>query len=87
MTTTVLPLQSPAFQPALPETLARVAISPTPVQDLMVRTVKEQGQSSLGSLRDRLKLPHTVLDPVFRHFRQQAYLDVKGMQGNYHIFV
>jgi hypothetical protein len=48
--------------------------------------VREQGQASLGSLRERLKLPHMVLEPVFRQLRQQAYLDVKGMQGNDYYF-
>ncbi|MGD0364590.1 MAG: AAA family ATPase [Bryobacteraceae bacterium] len=76
----------PAFRPPLPETLADLDISPTLVQDLFVRTVREQGQSSLGSLRERIKLPHTVLEPVFRQLRQQAYLDVKGMQGNDYYF-
>ena len=82
----VLPAsKTPAFWPAQPEALADLDIPPTLVQDLFVRTVREQGQSSLGSLRERLKLPHMVLEPVFRQLRQQAYLDVKGMQGNdYH---
>ena len=71
-----------AFWPPQPEALADLDISPTLVQDLFVRTVREQGQASIGSLRERLKLPHTVLEPVFRQLRQQAYLDVKGMQGN-----
>ncbi len=70
-----------AFWPPQPEALADLDISPTLVQDLFVRTVREQGQASIGSLRERLKLPHTVLEPVFRQLRQQAYLDVKGMQG------
>ena len=51
-----------------------------------MRTVREQGQSNLGSLRERLKLSHMVLEPVFRQLRQQAYLDVKGMQGNDYCF-
>jgi hypothetical protein len=71
-----------AFWPAQPDSLAELDISPTLVQDLFMRSVREQGQSSIGSLRDRLKLPHMVLEPVFRQLRQQAYLDVKGMQGN-----
>jgi Cdc6-like AAA superfamily ATPase len=76
---------APGFRPARPETLADLDIHPTLVQDLFVRTVREQGQSSLGLLRERLKLPYTVLDPVFRQLRQQAFLDVKGMQDNdYH---
>ncbi len=51
-----------------------------------MRTVREQGQSSLASLRERLKLPHMVLEPIFRQLRQQACLDVKGMQGNDYYF-
>ena len=83
----VLPASNPpAFWPAQPEGLADLDISPTLVQDLFVRTVREQGQSTLGSLRERLKLPHMVLEPVFRQLRQQAYLDVKGVQGNDYYF-
>jgi hypothetical protein len=75
-----------AFRPPLPEALADLDISSTLVQDLFLRSVREQGQSSLGSLRERLKLPQTVLEPVFRQLRQQASLDVKGMQGNDYYF-
>jgi Cdc6-like AAA superfamily ATPase len=83
----VLPAsKTPAFWPPQPEALADLDISPTLVQDLFMRTVREQGTSSLGSLRERLKLPHMVLEPVFRQLRQQAYLDVKGMQGNDYYF-
>ena len=83
----VLPASKrPAFWPPLPEALADLDISPTLVQDLFMRTVREQGTSSLGSLRERLKLPHMVLEPVFRQLRQQSYLDVKGMQGNDYYF-
>jgi len=82
----VLPAaKRPAFWPQL-ETLADLDISPTLVQDLFMRTLREEGQGSLGSLRDRLKLPLMVLEPVFRQLRQQAYLDVKGMQGNDYSF-
>jgi hypothetical protein len=82
----VLPASKAApFWPPQPDALADLDISPTLVQDLFMRTVREQGQSSLGSLRERLKLPHMVLEPAFRQLRQQAYLDVKGMQGNDYI--
>ena len=83
----VLPAsKTPAFWPPQPESLADLDISPTLVQDLFMRTVREQGTSSLGSLRERLKLPHMVLEPVFRQLRHQSYLDVKGMQGNDYYF-
>jgi len=78
-------MTAPPFWPPQPETLSDLDIPPTLVQDLFVRTVREEGQSSLGSIRERLKLPHMVLEPIFRQLRQQAYLDVKGIQGNdYH---
>ena len=82
----VLPAsKEPAFWPAQPPTLAELDISPTLVQDIFMRTVREQGESSLSSLRERLKLPPMVLEPVFRQLRQQVYLDVKGIQDNdYH---
>ena len=72
----------PAHWPGLPEALADLDISATLVQDLFVRAVRELGQTGLTTLTERLKLPHIVLEPVFRQLRQQAYLDVKGMQGN-----
>ena len=80
--TEVLAGTKSGFRPTQPHSLAALDISPMLVQDLFLRTVREQGQSSIGSLRERLKLPHMVLEPVFRQLRQQAYLDVKGMQGN-----
>ena len=83
MTALEIPIaKPPAFWPAPPEALGNLDLSPTLVQDLFVRTVREQGQSSLTTLRERLKLPPAVLEPVFRQLRQEAYLDVKGMQGN-----
>lgn len=70
----------------LPQSPADLDIPFVLVQDLFLRALRELGQASLGSLRERLKLPHAVLEPVFRQLRQQAYLDVKGMQGNDYYF-
>ena len=77
---------TPPFQPPEPENLDSLDISPALVQDLFLRSLREEGQSTLASLRDRLKLPHMVLEPVFRQLRQQQCLDVKGMQGNDYVF-
>src|ERR1700729_3467988 len=78
--------ESVLFRPAPPENLAALDISTTLVQDLFLRTVREEGQSSLGSLRHRIKLPMTVLEPTFRHLRQQQCLDVKGILGDDYSF-
>jgi hypothetical protein len=71
-----------AFRPAEPQNPASLDISPTLVQDLFLRTVREQGDSSLSSLRERMKLPLTVLEPLFRQLRHLQWVDVRGMQGN-----
>jgi len=77
---------APPFRPPEPQNLDSLDISSALVQDLFLRSLREQGQSSLAVLRERLKLPHMVLEPVFRQLRQQQCLDVKGMQGNDFIF-
>ena len=77
---------TPPFQPPEPENLDSLDISPALVQDLFLRSLREEGQCTLVSLRNRLKLPHMVLEPVFRQLRQQQCLDVKGMQGNDYVF-
>jgi len=74
------------FRPTPPENLAALDISATLVQDLFLRTLREEGQSTLGSLRNRTKLPITILEPTFRHLRQQQCLDVKGMVGDDYTF-
>ena len=74
------------FRPAPPENLAALDISATLVQDLFLRSVREEGQSSLSSLLERTKLPLAVLEPTFRHLRQQQCLDVKGARGDDYSF-
>jgi hypothetical protein len=78
--------QPPAFRPSKPEKLADLDISPTLVQDIFLRSVREEGESSLTGLRQRLKLSTPVLDSVFRQLRHQQCLDVKGMQGSDYSF-
>jgi hypothetical protein len=74
------------FHPPKPESLEALDISPTLVQDVFLRSLREEGLSSLGSLRDRLKLPVALLESVFRQLRQQQLIDVKGMVGRDYSF-
>src|SRR5689334_21510091 len=70
-----------ALRPPKPDDLAALDISPSLVQDLFLRSLREERISSLGALRERLKLPVPVLESLFRQLRQQQLLDVKGMSG------
>lgn len=44
------------FQPPKPESLEALDISPTLVQDVFLRSLREEGLSSLGSMRDPLEI-------------------------------
>lgn len=75
----------PTFAPAMPQTLDDLGISHSLVMDLMLRRLLLEGSCTLGSLSTKLKLSIPVVDIVFRHLRQQQYVEVKGMVGNdYH---
>lgn len=50
--------------------------------DLILRRLSMDGTSNLHTLSSALKLPLTVVDPVFRGMRQQQLCEVKGMAGN-----
>jgi hypothetical protein len=74
------------FRPPKPDTLTDLDIPASLVQDVFVRSLREAGNSTLGALRERLKLPVPLLEPVFQHLRQQQLLDVKGMIGRDYTF-
>jgi hypothetical protein len=56
------------------------------VMDLMVRRLLLEGQSTLEILSNKLKVSVAIIDLVFRHMRQQALVEVKGMVGNDYVF-
>ena len=77
--------KAPAFWPSQPESLADLDISPTLVQDLFLRDCAGAGPVQPGLAPGAPETAPYVLEPVFRQLRQQAYLDVKGIQDNdYH---
>ena len=78
--------ESEIVQPPKPDAFGELDVSPTLVQDIFLRSLREEGLSSLSILRERMKLPMSVLDAVFRQLRQQQLLDVKGMLGRDYSF-
>lgn len=77
----------PCFEPAAPQTLEQLGLSQTLLVDLVLRRMLLEGQSSLGALSQSLKVSVAIVDGVFRHLRQQALVEVKGMIGNDYSFV
>src|SRR6266851_8055163 len=72
----------PAYYPFLPEKVEDLDIPEALVVDLILRRLSMDGTSNLHNLSSALKLPLTVVDPVFRSMRQQQLCEVKGMAGN-----
>jgi hypothetical protein len=72
--------------PAAPETLEALGIPESLVTDLCLRHIYVKGQTTIGNMRESLKLPPLVADGVFNSLRKQQLLDVKGMVGNDYSF-
>ena len=72
----------PAYYPPLPQKVEDLDIPEALVVDLILRRLSMDGTSNLHNLSSALKLPLTVIDPVFRNMRQQQLCEVKGMAGN-----
>jgi hypothetical protein len=77
---------TPQFAPPVPETLETLDIPKSLVMDLFARQLYIQGLASLESLSKALKLSVNVVEQVFRQFRQQQWLEVKGTVGNDYSF-
>jgi hypothetical protein len=79
-------VQLAAFTPAVPDSLDALGIPKPLVIDLFVRQLCIQGLGSLDSLTKSLKLSVPVVEAVFRQFRQQQLIEVKGTVGNDYSF-
>jgi hypothetical protein len=74
------------FAPTVPQSLDDLGIPPSMVTDLIVRRIYLEGTSSIFGLCNALKLPHRVVEHVFRNLRQQQLIDVKGILGDDYSF-
>ena len=70
----------------LPESLEELRIPQSLVLDLFLRHTYVQGRTSMQSLGSSMKLPFSIVEAMFRHFREQHLIDVKGMVGNDYLF-
>jgi hypothetical protein len=83
---TFAPVRS-SFRPAVPETFAELGISDSLVLDLILRRMMIEGYASLTGLSRSLHVSVPIIDALFKHMRQQQYVEIKGMQGNDYQFV
>ncbi|HET8549771.1 MAG TPA: AAA family ATPase [Bryobacteraceae bacterium] len=68
----------PRFWPAIPHSMDDLNLSPRVISDLFLRRVYMEGTSTLSSVSRALRLSPTIIDKVFRHFRDERVLDVRG---------
>ena len=71
-----------AFSPAVPQNFTQLGISENLVMDLMLRRMVIEGNCTLASLSNSLRLAVPIIDSTFKHMRQQQLVEVKGMSGN-----
>ena len=84
---TPAPSQTPlAASIPIPEILEELGIPQSLVMDLFLRHTYGQGRTSMQSLASSMKLPFSIIELMFRHFREQHLIDVKGMVGNDYLF-
>jgi len=69
------------FIPEMPDVPEKLDIPAPLVTDLFMRRLYSEGQSSLLSLSQSLKLPFPLLLNVFHRLRKQQLFDVTGMVG------
>lgn len=77
----------PVFRPSPLYLLEKLDIPRALVVDLFVRRVYMEGESTIGSLQEALKLSHPVVADVFHQLRRQKLIEVLGMIGEDYRFV
>jgi hypothetical protein len=83
---TFAPVRS-AFRPIVPQTFAELGISDSLMLDLVVRRLMIDGYASLTGLSRALHVSVSIVDAIFKHMRQQQYVEIKGMSGNDYQFI
>ena len=77
---------TPVYCPPPPETIEATGIPQTLISDLVLRRTYVAGMSTLQSLGQALKLSPLIIEVIFREFRAQLLVEVKGMVGNDYSF-
>ena len=75
-----------AFMPRAPDTLEKLDIPVSIVEDLMLRRLYTHGTSSIRYLSNVLKLSFPVVQSVFERLRRQHLFEVTGLVGNDYSF-
>jgi len=70
-----------AYSPGIPVSLEELGTSRTAIVDVLLRHVHLEGLSSLESCSKALRLSIPIVENIFRQFRQQRLIDVKGSVG------
>jgi hypothetical protein len=87
MSATTKAADRPVFSPPVPDSLEKLGIPDTLVQDLVLRRVFIERTATLGSLARTLKIPTSVVEAVFRQMRHRQLVEVMGMVGNDYSFM
>jgi hypothetical protein len=70
------------YAPAIPLNFEGLDIPWPLVVDLVARRLNLDGVTSLSALQRDLKLPHSVVEAVFRHFQKEKVVEIRGTAGH-----
>ena len=74
-------LRPPLFVPPAPVEPDALDIPWSLVVDLVARRLNLEGVSSPSALQRELKLPHPIIEAVFRHFQKEKLIEIRGTEG------
>ena len=66
------------FRPEIPHSIEETHVSGQVLYDLFVRRLYVDGTSSISAMSKSLRLSLAVIDRIFRHFRDERVLEVRG---------
>lgn len=75
--------EGPAWVPPAPRSIDDSGLRRTVVVDLILKSIYLAGELSGLDLRDQMKLPYDVIEPVLQELRRDKLIDVKGGGTNF----
>jgi hypothetical protein len=72
---------TPRFYPPPPRNLEETGLTPTLVEELVLKALFFAGEMRGGDLSDHIKLPQAIIDETIENLRKSKYIDLKGSGG------
>jgi hypothetical protein len=72
---------TPRFFPPPPRNLEETGLTPSLVEELVLKALFFAGEMRGGDISDHIKLPQAIVDETIENLRRSKYIDLKGSGG------